>query len=412
MPANQLSKLPDRPWLLDELGRRLATARADGGLTALVVVKVERLQDFSIELGYSESDELLSQVVERIAGCLRETDVFARLTTTEFAAILPGLRSPSQPRMAVSKIQRVCGEPFEIDDKELKVSLSFGVSMSPHDVDHSDALLRCSDVALRHAQANGLGSAVYADCSEDASIPVIAMEHDLESAIKASELDARYQPIVDINTGEVTSVELLARWTSTSHGPVPPRVFVEMADKCGLMMPLTLWTLNTGLREWVEWQSVLPHASVTESAMMADPKACLAVLNELHDHGVTIAVDDFGTGYSSLAYLKDLPVSVLKIDDSFVTNMLDNEADRRIVQAVVDLAHNFGLKVIAEGVEDEETLDTLTLMGCEWAQGNQIALPMCPGELSGWLGDSPWEVLTPTETTFETYLSASTPATT
>jgi predicted signal transduction protein with EAL and GGDEF domain len=216
MPANQLSELPDRPWLLDELGRRRTTPRADGGLTAVVVVKVERLQDFSIELGYSESDELLSQVVERIADCLRETDVFARLTTTEFVAILPGLRSPSQPRMAVSKI---------------------------------------------------------------------------ESTIKASELDARYQPIIDINTGEVTSVELLARWTSTSHGPVPPRVFVEMVDKCGLMIPLTLWTLNTGSREWAEWQSVLPHEFVTinlSATVLSDPHLLDLVVRALRVWDIAI----------------------------------------------------------------------------------------------------------------------------
>ena len=444
MPANSLSELPDRRWLLGELTRSLA--EQEGGLTAIVVVNVERLLDYQIELGYDEGDELMAQVVERIAGCLRKSDLFARMSTSAFSAVLPGLRSPSQPLMAVSKIQRVCDEAFDFDGKALKVGLSFGVSLSPSDADDAEDLLRCADVALRHAQASGSGSALYSDCTDQAVVPVIAMEHDLESAIKASELDAHYQPIVDINTGEVTSVELLARWQSTSHGAIAPRVFVEMAEKCGLVMPLTLWTLNTGLREWAQWQAVLPSASVTinlsatvlsdshlsdlvlralrvwdiaigqltvdvtESAMMADPKACLAVLNELHDHGVKIAVDDFGTGYSSLAYLKDLPVSVLKIDDSFVTNMLNEAADRRIVQAVIDLAHNFDLKVIAEGVEDEETLDTLTLMGCEWAQGNQIALPMPSDQLGDWVAASDWDVAGDQSETVETYLSVSTPA--
>lgn len=223
---------------------------------------------------------------------------------------------------------------------------------------------------------------------------------------------------------------MLARWEAPTIGVIERDMFFKIGEETGLLAPLTLWAINKGLREYGDWQPTLPklavainvsaaalcepHLSVslfdslklwdappeqltleiTEKSLLLDPDAGLKALSDLHAHGVKIVLDNFGTGYSSLAFLKRLPVSGLKIDESFVKNMLNNSADRRIVKSIIDLAHNFELSVVADGVEDEETMDSLTLMGCQFAQGNLIGPSMPPSALGAWLETSPWSLNT------------------
>lgn len=423
MPTDPLTGLPDRiefRTLLDHC------VDAEEGLLALIIVNVRRVRDINIQLGYPAGDALLAQVAERIRGCLRPSDIVARIGAAEFALLLPGLKSQAQPLMAVSKVQRVFGEPLEMQRRVFKVQLSFGVSLCPMDAKGAEGLLRCADLALDHARKTRKDSVLYSECADREFPPLIELERELETAIKRGELEARYQPKIDLVEGKVTGVEALARWTSEEHGQVSPDVFVHIAERSGLIMPLTRSILNTALCECREWRSLVPDMSVsvnltptvlseldfpelvmhalktwdardgqltlevTESVMMANLHTCLGILGQLRDMGVTISIDDFGTGFSSLAYLKELPVSELKIDKSFVMKMIENEADKRIVQAVIDLAHNFDLKVVAEGVEDEETLDTLTLMGCEAAQGWFVGQPMLSEDFVRWVHESPW----------------------
>ncbi|MDA0822915.1 MAG: bifunctional diguanylate cyclase/phosphodiesterase [Proteobacteria bacterium] len=429
-PALQLEvpQLADRETLLATVATSLETANRTGELVAIISVKVNRLKAISIEYGYAESDELIEMFLERLHDCLRDKDTLARIGNDEFAILLPDLKNPAQPLMAISKIQRTCLEPAEIGGKSIQMSLVFGLSIGPDDADRPEALLRCADLALQAAEVNGLESARYVACTKTTAPAPMQLETDLRTAIYDGALQSVYQPIVDVETGEIAGVELLSRWPRPDFGDVSPLEFIGAAERSGLIMPLTLWSLNNGLRECSDWQIKLPSlpvsinfsplvlvdrhipevvlsaiklwgadvlglltVEVTETAIMADPQACTEILNQLHSYGVKIAIDDFGTGYSSLAYLKQLPVDILKIDQSFVTNMINNPADRRIVQTIIDLAHNFDLTVVAEGVEDEETLDTLMLMVCQRAQGFHVARPMPASELACWFEASPWE---------------------
>ena len=441
MSQDPLTDFPDRQQFLLELEQTLSGEHGEPGLVALILIKVKRLRDFNIELGYREGDELIVRIAHQIRDCLRQGDKIARVGTDEFALMLPALRTQGQPLMAVSKIQRTFEEPMEISDRELKVRLSFGISLAPRDGDTSEKLQRSADLALRHAINDGRATVLYQECGELETLPTLELETELEAAIQNAELTTAYQPIIDVETGELTGVELLSRWTSPVHGPVRPEQFLEIAERGNLIMPFTLWSLNNGLRECGEWQSSLPNTEIsinlsssvllephlpelvlrtlkvwdtrvghltveiTEDAMMSDPEGCLRVLNKLHEYEVKIAIDDFGTGYSSLAYLKDLPVSELKIDQSFVTKVIDNIPDRRIVQSVIDLAHNFDVTVVAEGVEDEETLDTLTLMGCQRAQGDFIGRAVALDDLSEWLQSSDWDLRAQDETQTASYLN-------
>ncbi|TDJ66650.1 MAG: bifunctional diguanylate cyclase/phosphodiesterase [Proteobacteria bacterium] len=420
-------KLPDRGQLLAALEHSLIAAEDAGDLVAVIVLKIQRLKDVSIEFGYTEGDAVIQHVIERLQHCIRQKDLLARINNDEFALVLPGLKNPAQPVMAINKIQRSCNAPIEICGREIKIKLAFGTSISPDDAQRADALLRCADIALRDAESNGLESVRYHAHDTAETSPILQLETDLELAINASTLQALYQPIINIESGEIAGVEMLARWPNGPFGEVPPAVFVDTAERCELIMPLSVWCLNNALRECGDWQSVLPNVpvavnfssvvvadphlpevvlsalslwdtqavrltvEVTESAIMSDPQACMAVLNQLHAHGVKIAIDNFGTGYSSLAYLEQLPVDTLKIDQLFVSDLVKNMAHRRIVQTVIDLAHNFDLSVVAKGVEDEETLDTLTMMGCQYAQGFYVGQPMRSGELENWFQSSPWE---------------------
>ncbi|MFT4585826.1 MAG: diguanylate cyclase (GGDEF)-like protein [Gammaproteobacteria bacterium] len=428
-PALQVEVLAPagRETLLKTVATSLDSANESGELVAIIAVKVNRLKAIAIEYGYAASDELIEMFLERVHDCLRSKDTLVRIGTDEFAVVLPGLKNPAQPLLAVNKIQRSCLEPVEIFGKSIKISLVCGLSIGPDDADRPEALLRCADLALQAAEVNGLESARYVTCAMTKAPAQMQLEIDLQAAICDGALKSLYQPIVDVETGEIAGVEMLSRWPRPELGDVSPTEFIGAAERSGLIMPLTLWCLNNGLRECSDWQIDLPllpvsinfsplvlvdphipevvlsaiklwgaelgrlTVEVTETAIMSDPSTCMEILNQLHSYGVKIAIDDFGTGYSSLAYLKDLPVDILKIGQSFVTNMIKNPADRRIVQTVIDLAHNFDLTVVAEGVEDEETLDTLMLMGCQRAQGFHVAKPMPSSELASWFEASPWD---------------------
>ena len=420
--------LLDRARFVEALERALEL-RVDGPVQAgLIAVQLRRLRDINVELGYEVGDALLEHTALQIAECLRPKDVVGRISAAHFALLLPGLRTTGQPLLAVRKIQRVVSQLTILHDRRLRPDLVFGVAVAPRDATEPLELLRCADTALRAALATGADVVAYPDCADGAGETSIALEHDLERAIEESDLALHMQPKVNLEKGIVTGVEALCRWTSPVHGPVSPARFVSVAERCGLIGPLTRWTLNAALRECAAWQERLPGLSVavnlspmvlcdsdlpqlvdetlklwkvpaalltlevTEGAVMQRPEACLQALEALELAGIRLSIDDFGTGHSSLAYLKQLPVAELKIDRAFVRDMMHGEADRRLVQSVIDLAQNFRLEVVAEGVEDEDTLDALTLMGCAQAQGYGIARPMPADELPGWLDGAPWRL--------------------
>ncbi len=423
--SGSLVRLADRSDFRRILDTCVSSSQA-GEVLGLVNVKLKRLRDINLELGYELGDALVAEIASRLSACLRPNDILARISSTEFAVILPALAGTGVPLLAAQKFLRRCTEPFEYQSRRVMPSLSFGVSACPQDATTAEQLLRHADTALRQASRSGRQVVAYNECQGSEDRPNIEFERAFEVALGQSELALHFQPKVDLDTGFITGMEALSRWPTDDGRAVSPDRFIKLAERNGLIMPLTLWCLDAALRECRAWQSTLPGAAVavnlsatllaeseladlvqqaltlwdvpaelltleiTESAVMSHLESSLGGMQRLRELGVMLALDDFGTGYSSLAYLKKLPVDEIKIDAVFVTEMLSNDEDRCLVQTVIDLAQNFELTVVAEGPEDEETLDALTLMGCAQAQGYIVGRPMPAEAIVGWLEGSPW----------------------
>lgn len=421
----------DRSCILRSISEANAQIAGTDKLVCVISGKILRTKDLYFELGYAHGDKIIAEICATVQDCLRDKDIFARIDNNEFTIILPDLKNAGQPLMAVNKIQRSCGT-VEVGNRELKVKFACGAAIGPLDSEDPEGLLKRADIALRHAETKNLDYVRYYDCPVKTLPPILQMESELATTIETGGLDAFFQPVIDVASGELCEIELLTEWHRADEpngGLVEASLFSEITERAGLSMPLANWGLNNALRECNDWQTGLPRVrvalnldeqalhdpylretikraiglwgikerllsiEVNENAIMADPVLSSRVLHELHENGVIIAIDNFGRGSSSLGYLKELPLDVLKIDPSFVSDMIENNANRQIVQTVIDLAHNFNLSVVAKGVKDEETLDTLTLMGCQCAQGEFVGKPMSARDLLPWFEASPWEQL-------------------
>ncbi len=354
----------------------------------------------------------------------------ARLGGDEFAVLLPNATAMA----AVAVGQRVLAAlaaPCVVGGQPLDVGGSLGVAVYPDHGRDASTLLRRADVAMYVAKRAGGGYALYDPLHDRHSTDRLTLEGELGRAIEDGALALHYQPLVDLGAGRVARVEALARWSHPRHGMIPPDEFIPLAERTGLIAPLTRWVLEEALRQCRMWarggialgvavnlsaralhDPTLPetvawllkrHAvapdrltlEVTESALMADPEQARAVLARLSALGVALSIDDFGTGYSSLAYLKDLPVDEVKIDKSFVLGMSASAKDTAIVHSVSELSHNLGLRVVAEGVETVTVWDALTALGCDSAQGYYVSRPLPVSELDQWLQSAPWPVAAP-----------------
>ena len=416
-----------RAELLETASNYLSGTNQSQSLSSLILVKVNRLKDIQLEVGYERAEGLLEQLAGRIASALRADDTFARIESDEFGLLLTNLRSAGQPLMAIAKLRRGCEEPLYIDGKEFYLSLRFGGAMAPVDAGSAESLMRCADLSLRGAQEKNVDALMFSDLDELPLQPLMRMESLLTIAIQDGNLDSTYEPIVGLQGGEIQSAALVPLWNTDIFGSVGRSMISSLAERQGKGLEYATWALNNSLRECREWQSAIPDMTVavplmqqaivhphiaeivqrsfrlwdvqpeqlvieiTEDALTKDPESCMDMLHKLHAQGLKIAIEDFGSRNSSLAFLKNLPIDVVKVGSSFVSNMLQRPADRAIVQTIIDLAHNLDLDVIAEGVMDEETLDSLTLMGCTSAQGDAISGGMPASELPGWLSNSEWE---------------------
>jgi EAL domain-containing protein (putative c-di-GMP-specific phosphodiesterase class I) len=317
--------------------------------------------------------------------------------------------------------------PFTYEDLELEVSATIGVSVAPSHGRDASTLLRRADVAMYAAKNTAAGVAAYGENLDEHSPRKLALVGELRSVIENEGLELHYQPKVEMATGRVIGVEALVRWPHPVEGLVPPDEFVPIAERTGLIGPMTDFVLRTALAQCRQWGEAGHHLSVavnlsarslldadlvddlarvlaasgveasklvleiTETSVMSDAEYAMQVLNRLSSMGITLAMDDFGTGYSSLSYLKRLPVDEVKIDKSFVLNMQHDENDAVIVRSIIDLAGNLGLRVVAEGVETTNTWDALRDMGCDIAQGYVISRPLPADQFDAWL-----ETVTPT----------------
>ncbi|WP_397453684.1 putative bifunctional diguanylate cyclase/phosphodiesterase [Pseudomonas sp. NA-150] len=417
---DKLTGLANRILLTDRLEQALRLGRRHGGITGLLVIDLDRFKEVNDTLGHLYGDGLLKQFGKRLVSEAREIDTVARLGGDEFAILLPSVEGLDGALKAAQRLRKSITASFEVEGVELDVEASFGIVVSGMHGDDPLTLLQRANIAMYEAKKQGKGMLAYNPGADQRTPERLAMLGELRRGLDRGELFLEYQPKVSLGSGEVTGVEALVRWLHPVRGLVRPDEFIPFAELTGIIGPLTYYVLNIALsqvRAWADAGIRIPVAvnisarnllddklvsqipnllenhrlppdmlmlEVTESAIMLDSNAARTILMQLHALGVRIAIDDFGAGYTSLAQLKDLPISELKIDKSFVLAMQSDRANELIVRSVVDLGHNLGMTVIAEGVETAEVLDTLGGYHCDMAQGFHICRPVRAEALMEW----------------------------
>lgn len=418
-----LTDLPNRSLLGDRLRQSVLRAQRNKDRIALLVMDLDRFKEINDTLGHHYGDLMLKQVARRVRDALRESDTVARLGGDEFAVLLSTSDKDHASQVA-DKILRSLERPIVIEGQALHVGASIGIAIYPDHGEDEMTLLRLADVAMYVAKRTNRGYLVYDPSKDEHNPRSLALLGDLRSAIDLDELVLHYQPKVDLRTEKIQGVEALVRWKHPAHGLMYPDEFIGLAEQTGLIRPLTMWVLKEAIRQLGRWRldglgldmavnmsvrnlqdAQFPERiakiietsaqsarglwmEITETAIMADPARAQELLSGLNAMNIMLSIDDFGTGYSSLAYLSQLPVREIKIDKSFVRGMLKNDNDAVIVRSIVDLAHNIGMSVIAEGVENRDTYELLKQLGCDAAQGFYISRPLPADELDKWLSSS------------------------
>jgi diguanylate cyclase (GGDEF)-like protein/PAS domain S-box-containing protein len=421
-----LTGLPNRTMLFDALERAIQAASEDKMMLALMLMDLDRFKEVNDTFGHHFGDALLKQVAFRVQNQMRLGDVVARLGGDEFAIVLPRTSDMTSTALTARRILTTLEQPFVVEGQVLEVGASIGIALFPEHGTDARTLLRRADVAMYTAKKKESGYSFHRDDHESRTPDQLALVVELRGAIERNELALYYQPKLHMRSGIMTRAEVLIRWNHPQRGHLAPNQFVPIAERTGLIRGMTDWVLDHVLSQCRTWQdagvpihvavnisakSLLDQSlptkvqaaldkwhvdprflkiEITESSIMADPAHALAILSMLQSMGVRLSVDDFGTGYSSLTHLRELPIDEIKIDKSFVTNMINSDADAAIVRTVIDLAHNLGKQVCAEGIEDEETWKRLSEMGCDLAQGYWIARPMPAADLLQWLTDTSW----------------------
>jgi diguanylate cyclase len=419
--SDALTGLPNRILLYDRTGQAIRQAARELVPAALALIDLDRFKEVNDTLGHHYGDQLLVQVGERLQAALRQVDTVARLGGDEFAVLLPRIETGEGAVTVARKLQAALEEPFVLEGLTLDVEASIGVALYPDHANDPEELLQRADIAMYTAKETHAGFMLFDPKQDQHSPKRLALLGELRRALEQHQLLLHYQPKVAAHTGSVLGVEALVRWQHPVRGLVPPDEFIPLAERTGLISPLTHYVLDEALRQCHQWRDAGHELSVavnvsarrlldlsfpdevgellarhqvpaallvielTESTIMADPAHALEILSRLNAMGVQLSIDDFGTGYSSMAYLKSLPVHELKVDRSFVSQMLQSSSDAVIVHSTIDLGRNLGLRVVAEGVENSLTLQHLGLLGCHAAQGYHISRPIPADQLISWL---------------------------
>jgi diguanylate cyclase (GGDEF)-like protein len=420
-----LTGLANRALLHDRLEHEIERSRREHTSFGVALMDLDRFKEVNDTLGHNVGDELLREVGHRLKETVRAEDTVARLGGDEYVVVIHDLDPKNVPAIA-NKLLAALDKPFHWQNQSIDLGASLGLSLYPSQCADASGLIRCADIAMYVAKRAGKGFALYAPDQVHTNRSDLSLKSELREAIQSDQLSLYYQPQIDHRSQRVVGLEALVRWNHPQHGFLGPDKFVPLAEDAGLIGSLTHWVLRTALTQLVALHRqghVLTMAvnlsarnlhdmelpasilallaksgiapeylilEITESAVMANPSDGLTILTELDRMGVTLAIDDFGTGYSSLAYLKGLPVDELKIDKSFVMDMEENDNDAVIVRSTIDLAHNLGLKVTAEGVETQGAWDALGILGCDCSQGYFMGRPMPVEKLEAWLQESAW----------------------
>jgi diguanylate cyclase (GGDEF)-like protein/PAS domain S-box-containing protein len=414
-----LTGLPNRTFFMEHLSLALPQAHRRRQKLAVMFLDIDRFKVTNDTFGHTAGDELLKKIAIRLKGCMRESDILARIGGDEFTILLPDITHVEDAARISEKISTVLKQPFRVNDQEIYVTASIGISIYPDDSNYGEDLLKHADIAMFHAkEQGGNGYQFYSPSINIRTLERIILESSLRRTLERGELVVHYQPQVNVNTREIVGVEALVRWQHPELGLLHPDQFLPLAEEIGFTL-IDEWVLRTACAQAREWHEtgLLPirvtvnltarqfkhpnlvalvsqvlqdagldpewlELEITENVAMADVTVTAASLIQLTRMGVKCSIDDFGTGYSSLSYLKRLPIHKLKIDKSFIHGLIDDPEDQAIVNAVISLAHSLNLKVVAEGVEKEEQVLFLQEKGCDEMQGYVFSRPLPAAELS------------------------------
>ncbi|MGN6870504.1 MAG: putative bifunctional diguanylate cyclase/phosphodiesterase [Solirubrobacteraceae bacterium] len=417
---DHLTELPNRRWFMEEVGAALENAALQTG--GLLLVDLNGFKDVNDTLGHHHGDLVLQELGPRLRDAFRGEDLVARLGGDEFAVFMPGA-DISTAQAAVQRLQEALHTPVDVDGISIALDASIGLAWYPEHGHDVDTLLQRADVAMYRAKAAHHALVVYRSEDDEHTPERLGMAADLRRAVASDELVLHYQPQVELGQGQPVAAEGLVRWHHPQRGLLGPLEFIEMAERTGVIKDLTYRVLDLGLRDLRTWTNEGRHLSLslnvsvrslldrgfpdevqrlleehgvdghaltlelTESSLMVDPELAKRTMRQLAELGVSVAIDDFGTGYSSLAYLTDLPIGELKIDKSFVRAMSSDSRNAIVVRSTIELAHNLGLRTVAEGIEDAFTFERLRALGCELAQGFHMSEPLPAAGLLSW-----WDV--------------------
>ncbi|MEP7262235.1 MAG: EAL domain-containing protein, partial [Usitatibacter sp.] len=422
---DSLTGLPNRAMFSKQLEQAVRIARREELPLAVLLFDMDRFKAINDTLGHPVGDQALREVGIRVRAILRDSDVVARLGGDEFAVLLATGSTVNAMQVVAGKILKGLEDPLVVDGQTMDIAASIGIARFPeHGID-ANALMRAADVAMYSAKRAKIGFAVYDPAHDERRQEFLTLLGELRRAVEAGELVLHYQPKMHLQENRVTAVEALVRWRHPTRGFVPPSEFIPFAEQTGYISAITRWVVHTAIEQCGEWhrkgirirmcinisardlrledalvsyvwaallKADLPPAmlclEITESGLMDDPRSAQATLRKLRDLGIATSIDDYGTGYSSLAYIKQLAVNELKIDRTFVAGMEADARNAAIVRSTIELGHNLGLTVVAEGAETDHEVAELRRFGCDMVQGYHFARPMAADALLVYLGTS------------------------
>lgn len=420
-----LTGLPNRHLFHDLAEKAIIQGQADGKSVGVLLMDLDRFKEINDTLGHHRGDILLQKVAERLKKAVFEKDTIARMGGDEFGIVLL-LADPDHAVIVAQKLLTALFEPFEIEGLPIVVEGSIGLAFSPDHGANADSLTQRADIAMYTSKKKKLDYVVYHPDLDEHSPRRLALMGELRSAIENRELFLNYQPIVDLKKGKISGVEALVRWNHPKLGPVPPDQFIPAAEQSGLIKLLTQFVLKESLSQITAWSgegklltvsvnlshrnlsdpffpsylnltlgssgisSGLINFEITESTIMTNVETVTNIIQDFNQQGFSFSIDDFGAGFTSLGHLTRLAVKCIKIDRTFIKDLHANPENQQVVRSMIDLAHNLQLKVVAEGVEEQKSLDWLSGRGCDEAQGYFIGKPMKLDILKRWLAESSW----------------------